>query len=72
MSTEKVSNEEKGNGVLADVMAMLTDLKKEIDDASEYFMDSFQPLENNECSWQVVDESFKAGVEWLIKRLKGN
>jgi hypothetical protein len=55
-----------------DVGRTLPDLKNEIDNASENFMDSFQPLEDNECSWQVVDESFRAGVDWLVKRLKGN
>ena len=41
--------------------------ESQIDSAASDYLDLCIPLQNNdECSWQVIDEAFKAGAEYVL------
>ena len=65
MNTENISNEEKGNGVLADVMAMLPS----VDDAGVI---AVNVASNVEPKLTAQEEAFCiAGFQECIKYLRG-
>ena len=65
MSTENVSNEEKGNGVLADVMAMLPS----VDDAGIIAVNVASTVEPKLTAQE--EAFFIAGFQECIKYLRG-
>lgn len=69
MRTENVSNEEKGNGVLADVMAMLPD-EEMIKKLSSKYMHSNRTIGGGDAGW--IEAAYKDGMRDLVKMLKGN
>jgi|688.fasta_scaffold784371_3 hypothetical protein len=71
MSTENVSNEEKGNGVLADVMAMLPsdDKMEELIRSRSQLYTSYSVKDKDGKYRSVVDIDSVVG---LIRELLGN
>lgn len=69
MSTENVSNEEKGNGVLADVMAMLPD-EEMIKKLSSKYMHSNRNIRGGDAGW--IEDAYRDGMRDLIEIIKGN
>ena len=65
MSTENVSNEEKGNGVLADVMAMLPS----VDDAGVIAVNVASTVKPKLTA--QAEAFFIAGFQECIKYLRG-
>lgn len=71
MSTENVSNEEKGNGVLADVMLSLPS-QEEIDEQIDKYAFRVPYDGSNNFYDEVALKHYKAGIEWLLGRIRGN
>ena len=71
MSIENVSSEEKGNGVLADVMLSLPS-QEEIDEQIDKYAFRVPYDGSNSFYDEVALKHYKAGIEWLISRIRGN
>lgn len=69
MSTENVLNEEKGNGVLADVSGSLPS-ENEINNKALEFANKRYYSESNQHDTTMND--FKAGAKWLLGYMAGN
>ena len=71
MSIENVSSEEKGNGVLADVMLSLPS-QEEIDEQIDKYAFRVPYDGSNNFYDKVALKHYKAGIEWLLGRIQGN
>lgn len=71
MSIENVSSEEKGNGVLADVMLSLPS-QEEIDEQIDKYAFRVPYDGSNNFYDEVALKHYKAGIEWLLRRIQGN
>jgi hypothetical protein len=71
MSIENVSSEEKGNGVLADVMLSLPS-QEEIDEQIDKYAFRVPYDGSNNFYDEVALKHYKAGIEWLLGRIQGN
>lgn len=71
MSTENVSKEEKGNGVLADVMLSFPS-QEEIDEQIDKYAFRVPYDGSNNFYDKVALKHYKSGIEWLLKRIKRN
>lgn len=66
MNTENVSNEEKGNGVLADVMLLLPTLQ-EIEDAVKTYSNG---TTDNERDKKLISDAYRIGAYWAINTIR--
>lgn len=66
MSTENVSNEEKGNGVLADVMLLLPTFQ-EIEDAVKTYSNG---TTDNERDKKLISDAYRIGAYWAINTIR--
>ena len=71
MSIENVSSEEKGNGVLADVMLSLPS-QEDIDEQIDKYAFRVPYDGSNNFYDEVALKHYKAGIEWLLGRIQGN
>ena len=71
MSTKNISNEEKGNGVLADVMLSLPS-QDEIDEQIDKYAFRVPYDGSNNFYDEVALKHYKAGIDWLLSRIRGN